>query len=217
MSVIKDHDIKTAVTKAVGSEVSILNIQIEPFSKNRLGMMANHFSITVDLDSAPTLKFFAKTSSSLQEFTDYEWYHKEELEFLRDVHPLLVQEDKWSPKCYLATPEVLIFEDLRSQGYAIRQNGIFDKASLTSAISALARFHASSINLEERLEKSLDQEFPGLFKEKIFTDFGKGGQANKLGFETMALIAKDFGMNADLVPKILKRLYEIVKAKPGII
>lgn len=223
--IIAQEDLQAVVSQIAGPKAIIAHHTVEPFSKSRNGIMGNHYSLTIHTKDEPTLgsmqilRLFVKTppdSTDLRDSVVDEWVSLEEVHFFEHVCPLLVPSYSglgWSPTCYLAKPEALVFEDLGLQGFAVRKDSIYDEASLKSAIATLARFHAASIMAEAKLGRPLNEEFPDAFREKIYTEVGKGGRCNRLGFETLRLLAKrlDLTGGADMVPAISERVRKLVE------
>ncbi|KAJ8676343.1 hypothetical protein QAD02_012130 [Eretmocerus hayati] len=229
-------DVEMAVCQALNdSQSKLIDFTIEPLSKQWGGMMGAHFSLsakvsqsslktTETINNTSELKFFAKTpppeSSSSKDLVD-DRLNPEEVHFFQKVYPRMKGTQKWSPRCHFASNQLLIFEDLRLKDFAIRTSGLFDEASLKAAVETLASFHASSIVLQAEIGSGngtmrLDEAYPGAFQEKIFYEgHGKCARANRVGFKTLEKLARYFGLDASLVPKILCRLCETVRPREG--
>lgn len=61
--------------------------------------------------------------------------------------------NKWAATCYLAKKDLLVLENLRSQGYRLFDALYNDLSAIKSVIEALARFHSCSILAEARLKQ----------------------------------------------------------------
>lgn len=102
----------------------------------------------------------------------------------------------WAPECYFAREEVLVLEDLAVQGYAMpNKYVIFDNDHCVLVLETLARFHAGSFILEEKLRsknKTVFEVYGDLLSEPLF----KEGPAAKKSHRSTIL-----GINAliDLV------------------
>jgi hypothetical protein len=226
MSRVDNKDLEQIVGRCVGPGAKILGHRLEPFANTGSGIMGRHDSLRIDLEDAGpsrSLSLFVKRlpeEEALREGVLDERVFLEEVHFFREVHPRMQPEprrSRWSPVCYLAKSDILVFEDLRSQGYATRPNSIYDPETLGAAVSTLARFHAASFVAEGKLGERLDRAYPEAFREKIFTDVGKAGRSTRLGFDTLELLAERFGLDVAEVPKISGRIHELVKAAAGII
>ncbi|XP_011502037.1 PREDICTED: uncharacterized protein LOC105365542 [Ceratosolen solmsi marchali] len=222
MSAIEDKELEKIVLQCAAPGAKIVGYRLEPFSSTRSGIMGNHYSLSIELEEVSskrrTLGFFVKRLpewSNLRDSVFDELAFYEEIKFYSHVHPDMRGSAKWSPACHFAMSDTLVLEDLRSQGYATRSSSIYDEATLSAAVTTLAHFHASSIVAERRLAKTLDRAYPEAFREKIFTDVGKGGRSTKLGFHTLELLAERFQLDGAEVPRILKRIYELVKPIAG--
>lgn len=223
---LSPEKLKRILKAAMMPRARVIGHEMVLFSEKRHGIMGDHYALTIrvvepDASDSRTLRLFAKiptTDAVLRERIVDETVFLEEIEFFRRVLPLLERSYRglpWCPRLYLADESLLVLEDLRTRGYAMRTNGIFDEPTLGSALSTLARFHASSILAQSRVADTLDRVFPELFKEKLYTEHGKAGRANKLGFDTMQLIAARFGLDGSVFPAILQRIRQLVKPIEG--
>ena len=227
---ISREEVNSWVLQALpGVEVQAKDFYFEPQSSQRQGIMGRHDFLAAkcykqnscnDNDCTElTLKFFLKTPPTTNPLAD-ERVIQEEVRFFADLYPRLTEnrskfDEHWSPRCYVARPDLLVFEDLRQKGFAVRRVTVYDEESLKAVLTTLARFHAASLALEVRSGEKLGK-YVG--EEKVFTDEGKAGRANRLAFETLRQLASErFNIeDADIiVPKIMKRVSELVKADDG--
>lgn len=227
VSPVTEQDVKTIISHTMGSGWKILNYELEPFTKVKKGVLGTHLSLTVKVrrksqsDNPVFQRFFVKIqpdSPLVKEVMMDDNMYSEEVHFYSKVYPLMKQISeckKWSPCCFLATDNVLIFEDLRDQGYVLRENCRLDEYSLKLALTALARFHASSLTVEAKLGKKLNDAFPDAFAEKMYCKSNKFGRGTVVGYETNVLLAEKFGFDSSLIPKIHDRVYERVRAMDG--
>ncbi|XP_058804968.1 uncharacterized protein LOC131672053, partial [Phymastichus coffea] len=144
---------------------------------------------------------------------------EEELNFYKNIKPLMAlnsESDRWSPKCYLAENNVLVFEDLRAQGFSMNSEKIMDERLLKSALVALARFHASTLVAESKLGKPLNEAFPEFLKEKIFDKSTIFGRSTLLGFKTLVSIADKFNLDASFVlPHMYDYIHKNIRSQEG--
>jgi thiamine kinase-like enzyme len=222
MSSLTYSDIQTIISRIFGITVKLLSYRFEIFSTNSTGILGTHRSLLVDIidessknNEVKSMSFFVKTrpDSKIQNFIMDDSIFDEEVFFYNKIHHLMLDSkcEKWSPQCYLARPDVLVFEDLRSQNFYLCEEYILNEQHVKSALTALARFHGSSIVVEKRLGKPLQEVFAEAFVEKLFLDSTKMGQVTRVGIETIALIAKRFDMDMDLVAKVSDRACEMAK------
>ncbi|XP_008209378.1 uncharacterized protein LOC100679888 [Nasonia vitripennis] len=225
MSVLTLKDIKTVVTRALGPKVTIVSHRLEDFTKEKNGIFGTHQLLVVEVEDGSyekkTESFFVKTrpeSALIMDTLLDEETFLEEIHFFAQVHPLMMKDyqgERWSPRCFLANKNVLVFEDLRVQGFTHRTKNILDEQSLKSALSSLARFHASSQLAEKRLGKSLKEVFPSAFGEKVYNNGNKFGQSTSCGYETITLMAEKLGLNSGLVSRIHEKASKLVKPAVG--
>lgn len=175
-------DVEAVLCNVAGPEAKLVGYSLTIFSKGKGVFMRNHYSLEINVSSIGSLqvpRLVVRTTDSPVIPRDSvvldDLVSLEEVHFFDSVHPVLVQNytgPRWSPACYLAKPVGLVFEDLRLQGFANRQDSVFDEVTLRSVLATLARFHATSIVTEAKLGRSLIEEFPGAFREKIYTEVG---------------------------------------------
>ena len=120
----------------------------------------------------------------------------------------------WGPKCYFANEKLLIFEDLRMKGYKMREKCL-KSLDIISGLKAIARFHASSIIVESKLNFSLKDFFPCVFKEKIFVTSGEGWLWLRTGMRAIEAVAKRLNYDSTLVKKAYKLAIKKVKLNEG--
>lgn len=231
MSLLNKEDLEILVSRSLGNGFQILNYHLEPFTENKNGIFGNHQLLTLNLKAdfndeidARTQTFFVKTppepSTARKNLLDKELFI-EEIHFYEEIYPILTENNdddrqRWSPKFYLIKGDVLVFEDLRSKGYRMRQDVPLDDMDfLKAAISALARFHAASIFAEMKIGKTLRDAYPNAFVEKLYTDSTIYSRCTDLGFETIVLLAEKFGIETNLIKKFYKRTCEMVRYREG--
>ncbi|XP_011503026.1 PREDICTED: uncharacterized protein LOC105366318 [Ceratosolen solmsi marchali] len=120
--------------------------------------------------------------------------------FLKTTTEHLANARNGHLSCYLAGTDVLVFEDLRSQGFDLCQEFSFNEQLIRSALSTLAPFHTSAIIADKRLGQSL---------EKAFSNASK--KITRLSIDTLVLIAKRFNVDIALVTKIANCAHEMAK------
>lgn len=79
--------------------------------------------------------------------------------------------EKWAATCYFTRHKKFqIFEDLTSKGYRIsnRDNLFLDLDHLEVALRTVARFHATSVVLEERTHFSISHNYPDYLIENAY-------------------------------------------------
>lgn len=142
-----------------------------------------------------------------------------EVIFFNKIVPSLLEHlkcDSFAPKCWLATKDMLFFEDLGLIGYSTPKSTLQDYVSLKCLASTLARFHASSLLAEAKLGKPLNQVDPVIFKDIMFIYKDKELLSGFL-YATLSLVAdlaKLFGFKCPDIDKLGKLL--ITRAKPSL-
>lgn len=74
---------------------------------------------------------------------------------------------EFSPRCYYAKDNVLVFEHLGEMGFQMvnERSGLLDFQHLICALSAVASFHASSIVFETKNQIKISEIYPDIVKE----------------------------------------------------
>ena len=199
----------------------LIEFRLEDYSKDKNGFVAFHgrLDVTIQLVNENVdrkLNFFVKSRSSgfteAENFINIDELLKCESMFYTILLPELIRNceiDEFSPNCYLVKNELLIMEDLKNKNFVMGDKPL-KPTHIKAAVSALARYHASSILLEDRLGKPLDQVFPEMIKEKLFIVDGSSWFTFSLK-NTIAL-AEKFGL-ADSVKctNIMEKLFDLIK------
>ncbi|XP_014214973.1 uncharacterized protein LOC106644110 [Copidosoma floridanum] len=217
MSALTKEDVGAAVACSLGPNYEVLEYHLESFAKQKNGIFGNHQLLTVKVESklvgkAKACTFFVKSppeSDTIRnDVMDPETF-LEEIHFYKEIQPAMAScGTKWSPQCYLIKGDVLVFEDLRAQGYRAREDLPLDEMDfLRSSLSALARFHAASIATEAKIGKSLREAYPTAFAEKMYSRTNKFGKCTLVGFETIGLMAKKLGIGGK--DHLIGKMYEL--------
>ncbi|KAJ8673811.1 hypothetical protein QAD02_005073 [Eretmocerus hayati] len=221
MPSLSPQQIQTVVHRALGSDTHILDYRLEPFTKQKNGILGMHYLLTVRTNrSQRTYSYFLKTPAEASVIRDMMGgtVFSEEIHFYKHIQPLLIANyniEKWSPSCYLADINTLVLEDLRAQGFSISVDWPLNGTLVRSALSSLARFHASSILVQMRLGPSFKSLYSNAIEEKVYTNLQKFRQINLVGYETVALMAGKLGLDSSLVQKVFDRAYENMKPEEG--
>ncbi|KAJ8667653.1 hypothetical protein QAD02_009316 [Eretmocerus hayati] len=189
------------------------------FSNETLGYLSNHQSLEVKVINeekvtVKALTFFVK--SQKKETNDFERaVFKRESTFFSDVVPLMNQNFKsepWIPQCFLVKNGILVMEDLKVQGFESIKGSNFGIDYWKSAMEALARFHVSSILLEERIQKPLSDLHPGLFEEIVFVDDnGLSWRWLLAGIEIAEIIAQNLNLDPTFIAKAYNLTLERIR------
>lgn len=172
-------------------------IEFEDFSDKNFGFLGLHLKLTLTLspkkdlfgevpqpnDEEEKLIFFVKIfpmsnegqAHYVREFNIFE----KETELYEFLIPRLQDitiggGSPWAAQSYLCKDEkVLILEDLRLNGFQMALNsklGLFDIDHLMVATRVIAKFHASSIILENRNHETMLQMYPKSVEENAYPD-----------------------------------------------
>ncbi|XP_011502835.1 PREDICTED: uncharacterized protein LOC105366189 [Ceratosolen solmsi marchali] len=202
---IISHDVaKMIAVRAFGDDesIEIINHRLANYSKNTVGFLGNHqrLEITVKKNKGDhefvKLSFFVKSvphdSSEQTFFIKQRRVFNQESEFFNEVLPQLLEIttvgkiEPWAPKCYLANTDIIVLEDVRTNGFTMREIKIFKGEDLKSAVKAMARFHAASMLLEKKLGKPLNEVYPKVCVEQIFIE-----QIMELTLDLLESLIKD--------------------------
>ncbi|KAL7294541.1 hypothetical protein TKK_0012069 [Trichogramma kaykai] len=192
--VVTRDEAASLARRCLGEDARLVEYYLRPYSEEKIGFLGQHLRLVIvskvsgEVDEK--LSLFVKTVPrdlpGQAAYIEEKGCFRKESDFFRDYVPLIAQDDydddddgeeeatSWCPTCYLAKPDVLVFEDLRLRGYA-NQPRMFELAAMRSAVACLARFHASSLRLEARLGgRPLVETFPRLLEE---TEFKRSGRS----------------------------------------
>ncbi|XP_064212647.1 uncharacterized protein LOC103312979 [Tribolium castaneum] len=127
------------------------NIQTVGFTVLSLKNQNYTLKITVvDESREKTLKFFVKSTQCLPKVNKI---------LFEDFKKTLPDFDaKITPKLYYDKSDLLLFEDLTSQGFKSHKSGSFDLKHLRIVVKTLAKLHAASLAFEEIKSARLDEE-----------------------------------------------------------
>ena len=200
--------------------VEVVSFNLKPFSDQKLGYLGVHELLTIETrdktdESSKNTTFFVKSISKKEQSFD-QMIFLQESTFFSELVPKLLENCReklqWCPKCYLATDNILVMEDLRAQGFKMPKS-ILEPEQLKSAVTVLAHFHSTSMVLEKKLKKPLSDLYPGLFRiDNLYNKEGIVSDFMLAGIEVAQAVASSLGLRSDR----LKEAYEIVvdKAQP---
>ena len=223
---IDSEDVKLAVASALGTDIKIIDHWVEPYSKVKHGILASHYELAVIVEGIQNNEevqkhtFFVKSSgdlgvqSSTPSFADQITFI-EEVHYFNEIYPIVknvMKTELCLPKCWLAKKNMLIFEDLRAQGFTMPQSLFFHKELLSNAASILAKFHASSILIEAHLKMPLNEVYPNALQEKLYSPEANLWPMVVTSTETMSLMADYFGLTVASADKVENWLVENIKA-----
>lgn len=180
-------------------QLTFTNFQVKPFSSEKLGYMGVHELLTIEIcvnDELQNFTFFVKSLVPSHNAFE-ELIFREESNFFRNVMPRLLEGHRdlqtWAAKCYLCNGDIIVLENLKSQGFDIIK-GVLSIDQLRSAVTSLARFHSSSILLENKVKKPLNEVYPGFFEEKLLKNIGNNWKWLSAGIEVVEVVARKLGL-----------------------
>lgn len=151
------------VKSAVSPDAELVDYHLRPYSEEKIGFLGTHLCLVVVTRKAGTNKrdkhsFFVKTVPydvpSQAAYVEEKGCFRKEADFFRFLVPLLTKSyvgGAWTPRCYMAKEDTLVFEDMKGRGFSNRSKG-FDEQTMKSAVACIARFHACSLLAEEKLD-----------------------------------------------------------------
>ncbi|XP_008211058.1 uncharacterized protein LOC103316883 [Nasonia vitripennis] len=180
-------------------QLTFTKFQVKPFSSEKLGYMGIHELLTIETcvnNEIQSFTFFVK--SLVPSHNDFEELtFLEESNFFKNVMPRLLKGhldlQTWAAKCYLSNSNVIVLENLKSQGFDIVKDVLLI-GQLRSAVTSLARFHSSSILLENKVKKPLNELYPGFFEEKLLKNIGNNWKWLSAGIEVVEVVARKLGL-----------------------
>ncbi|KAJ8680539.1 hypothetical protein QAD02_016326 [Eretmocerus hayati] len=227
-SIITPEDIKNVVQKIYKGS-AFVEFNFAPYSEDRLGVLGYHLRLQIVIErsergSPEILELFVKTLP----FDHYEHaedvkeggFFQEEIVFYEEILPRFLKNCKsarWCPSVYLMKKNILIMENLKTQGFDVRERFFDETATIKSAMSAVARFHSCSIitqaelNRNSKIDVTLNSFYPNSFKEKAF---GKTQPIGTWFFGTckiIAAVALRLGYEEYHVHRTFERISDIIK------
>ncbi|ENN82294.1 hypothetical protein YQE_01330, partial [Dendroctonus ponderosae] len=191
---LHQEDIYHAIkVKLSSTDYDLLNYSLERLGESN-GHLGDYFNVKVAVrfqNKKENFQLFAKIifaeSEALSEIIDSGIAEKETF-FYRTLHDLsklhgLHEIMDFAPKCYMCGFRSLILDDLSSMGYrALAPNALINLEEFQTVLDQLAKFHATSVILEERLSEKaghsvrFDCQYPQMFNENIVMQTGSMGE-----------------------------------------
>ncbi|XP_050085140.1 uncharacterized protein LOC126570997 [Anopheles aquasalis] len=216
--------------------VTINSWSVEPFSKTRVGFLGDHHSLEIiynwlESDGKERVKkerFFVKSlPTSMPSFTNYlneTHTFTKEMAIYRHLMPLLfgLSNRRFAPRCYHLQDYdgLLVMEDLSVQNFRIK-SGTFDLAHLEQALQTLASLHAASIRLEQRLGRTVAEQFPEVIAENAWLYREGYPRVAELEDNILCLVAYARELYGDggercqslieRLPGVMRQIYDLVQ------
>ncbi|KAL0113942.1 hypothetical protein PUN28_011341 [Cardiocondyla obscurior] len=214
------EEVKEIAKNALSSDVDLIKYAIRPYCNGKIGFLGSHYWLDITAarkNETVALSFFFKTIPyEVPDQADYvikKGVFKQEANFYSVIMPLLregYRGEPWAPMCYKVKSDVLVFEELNSKGYSMRDK-LFNETLVRAGLSALARIHAASLLAETRLGLPLNQLYPDAFIERAFNHKGKTQEWLQSGIDVAAVIADRLGYDPNLVRSVCEQVYHITK------
>lgn len=218
---ITERDVEIVVERALGFQAKVIKYLLKTYSEENLGFLGSyyHLAVTVQKENSKIVRtFFFKSvphdndlkSSIIEEFGAFD----KETNFYKKILPELlksVKDKSWIPECYLVKKNVLALEDLETRNFKIKGK-ILDALDLQSALTGLAKLHASSILAEKRLGKKFNELFPELFRESLFVRGNRSELTIASSSQVAVAVAKSIGLDHRNIPEVIDRIFEMANA-----
>lgn len=214
------QEVQTLVKRTSGDKAVVQKYSLRSYSDGKLGFLGSHQRLNVEIKTTngkDILTFFVKTVPydlpvQAEYVLDKCVFLKEKI-FYRDIVPQLYHDYKgesWTATCFLVKKNLLLFEDLSTKGYSLR-NKLFNKELIVSSLTTIAKLHACSLLAEARLGKSLKELYPQAFVENAFSETGKTSEWFDVSVNAIVAVAKHLNLDASLIPKTCKEVYAALK------
>ncbi|KAJ8674742.1 hypothetical protein QAD02_010528 [Eretmocerus hayati] len=203
----------------VETDSGSLKFSWKNFSQETLGHWGTYKLLTIETcasneSKAQTLTFFVKMTKR----GDSPLVFDKEAKFHHDLAPLMLQNyrsEPWAPKCFLARDDLLVMEDLKSQGFKIVSNPLSIE-QMRSAVATIARLHSCSILLVSDIDKLLSR------LDQTFLEGGTWESMDssralwlKVGMRTTEYIASELSLDSDCISKAYDMDLEKLEPKDG--
>lgn len=157
-------------------KVEIISHETKALSEVPCGFLSQHTLLTVKFESEGckyTAEFFVKNLvNSLKEYVQEFGVFKKEIGIFREVIPKMATYSsiKWAPHSYLSKENVMVFENLQSNGYEMvtNNNGLFNVHHQLVAVGALAAMHASSIVYNKQKNEIQTENWFHMLDENVY-------------------------------------------------
>lgn len=212
---LTEFEITKLVHRIWDSNFKLVDYKVTPYSSQKLGFLADHFCIFLDVRDPKTMelkskKLFLKTKplKNMCNMVESMNVFEKEICFYNEILPLMTKNfvgNPWAPTCYSSSENSLIIEDLREKGFNMHEK-ILSKEELTSAMKTLAVMHAASITAEEKLGRPLNEVYPQAFQMKYFFE-GNFHDWISTGFNLAEALARKFGLDGDKMKNICKKYF----------
>ena len=187
--ILSNNDWKEIIKNKLNTtDFKILERSVKSFSDRQLGIMGEHLSLQAtvavsngkdsDVSQHLNLNFFAKSIprgiKAFENFVESTQSFLKEYRFYLDILPDLkkhqIQEEaSWSCKCYLAKPDILVFENLMCQGFQHYEcKPSIDYKHCALLAETLARFHAESVIFEEKESCTIADKYSDILFETFW-------------------------------------------------
>ncbi|KAG5873170.1 hypothetical protein JTB14_009750 [Gonioctena quinquepunctata] len=194
----REECIEIITKKLESKEFSLQQYELQPLDE-KPGNLGEYYLLKMHLEhegEPVSLQFFVKfvlrnteinflTNMSLTSFKKEEFFYTVFVSLLKEMG--LDSVASFAPKCYsVRKNEFILLEDISIEGYSSLDVATpFDHCHLLEVLKQLAKLHATSFILEEKLSKSLRKtvridEFYGEFLEDSF--YGKKDVSKIVGF-----------------------------------
>ncbi|XP_012525356.2 uncharacterized protein LOC105830529 [Monomorium pharaonis] len=219
-NLLSSEEVKEVVKRSLSNDADLIEYAIRPYSDDKVGFLGSHYLLDIVATrekETVTLAFFLKTvpyhvPDQANYVIEKGVFHKE-TKFYSVIMPLLnegYRGEPYVPMCYKVKNDSIIFEELSSKGYSMRDK-LFDKTLVRAGLSALARLHAASLLAETRLGKPLNQLYPDVFIEIEFNREGLTRKWFEAGVDVAAAIAERLGHDPDLIRSTCEQVYYAMK------
>lgn len=162
-NLITREEVKILIEKSVSSDAELIDFYLRPFSEEKLGYLGSHLCLDVTARKPGPFEnevrsFFVKTLPyevpKTAAYVQEKGCFRKETKFFELIVPLMtngVKGERWAPKCYLPKANVMVFEDLKPEGFGNRIR-MLDEKSVEAAFGCIGRMHAGSLLAEERTQ-----------------------------------------------------------------
>ncbi|XP_050306812.1 uncharacterized protein LOC126743656 [Anthonomus grandis grandis] len=166
---INQEEIYEIVSKKLQTnDFNLINYNMTPLTEKN-GHLGEYYFLKVTIQDHNILDFFCKfltTSTGFkEEMIETKSVGKTENFFYGTLYPLYEKHDlkkllDFAPKCYLhGITGYMVLDNLSSEGFStLKPNTILNLDGLKAILSKLAKYHASSIILEEQLSKEAGKQ-----------------------------------------------------------
>ncbi|XP_008207977.1 uncharacterized protein LOC103316378 [Nasonia vitripennis] len=207
---------------AFSPDAELVDYHLRPYSEEKLGFLGSHLCLIITArrsgcDEFEKRSFFVKSIPynipNQAIYVEEKGVFEKEEKFFRYLVPLMTDNFKiesWAPRCYLTKDSAIVYEDMKLRGFTNRSK-FFDLKTLRAAVACVARFHASSLLAEEKLNgKSIHDLYPEILRESEYKQTGRSKTWFAVAINLVVSIADQHGYYSSNIRRASECIFDAI-------